>query len=569
MMRTNFTKIPNSSASFLLGVLIIFCCWPLPLAAQHNTPRATGQFVVWSGSIALMLLGLMLFWNRRLAREIRRRTQTEAALRESEQRYALLAENISDVIWVMNLEQRLTYVSPSVERLLGYTQEEMLLRSLEEMLPPASLSIAQEALQQFFMRHAAGERFTERRCFELEQACKNGATIWTEVTASALYDDAGIFLGFLGVSRNISKRKHTEQALRDNEERFRLLIQHSNDIIVIVDADGRQQYVSPAAERITGFTPEELQQKTVFEIVHPDDAVKMTDAFLFAHQHPRTLFSFTYRHICKDGSYKYLEVVGQNMLDHPLIRGFLGNTRDVSEWKQAEIALEQERQRLFAVLDTLPAAISLQAKDHRIPFANQRFKELFGEAESRSCYEVMYGRQDVCKHCRSFHVFETKTPEVFEWTSPAGQTYIVSVMPFPSPDAEELILEFWMDITAQKRIEAELLIAKDAADAGNRAKTEFLATMSHELRTPLNGILGYAQLLLLDESLPARQRTYVNVIEQSGTHLLQIINDILDLSTIEAQRMILQPIETPFEMFLESIATASANLPEKKGWRFR
>jgi len=559
---------PHSAATPILNILLFLWLWPMPLAAQQNAPNVSGVVFVWIGGIVLMLLGVMIFWNRRLMQEVQRRTQIEAALRESERRYTLLAENISDVIWMLDTQGRVTYVSPSVERLRGFTAEEAMRQSLEEMLTPSSFTVVKEALHQFFARHAAGEHFTERRRLELEQLHKNGSTIWTEVTASALYDDAGVCLGLLGVSRDISERKQVEQAFKDSEERFRLLIQHSNDIIVIINADGSQRYVSPAAERITGFSPEELQQKKVFEIVHPDDLPKMMETFVLAQQHPHMLISLTYRHICKGGGYKYLEVVGQNLVDHPLIRGFIGNTRDVSEWKLAEMALHQERQRLFTVLDTLPAVIYLQTKDHRIPFANRRFKELFGEPERRPCYEILYGRQTPCQICHSFRVFETKQPEVLEWTSPAGQTYIVYIMLFPSPNGEEMALECWLDITAQKRVEAELVVAKEAADAGNRAKTEFLATMSHELRTPLNGILGYAQLLLLDPSLSEKQRAHIQVIEQSGTHLLQIINDILDLSNIETQRLTLELIDIPFLMFLEGIVETFSERARRKGLKF-
>lgn len=563
-MKTVLQMARGCAALFCLEALILL--WPLPLAAQQQADA--DMPLLWIGGIALGLFGGMLFWNRRLAQEIRRRTQIEAVLRESERRYLLLAENISDVIWVLNMEGRLIYISPSIERLRGYTPEEAMRQSLKEMLTPASFAVAQQAFHEFLARQAAGERLTERRRFEFEQLRKDGSTIWVEMTTSVMYDDAGACLGVLGVSRDISERKQAEQAFNDSEERFRLLIQHSNDIVVIAEADGRQRYVSPAAERITGFPPEELQQKTIFEIAHPDDVANIVDVFTSVLQHPHTLFSLTYRHICKDGSYKYLEAVGQNMLDHPLIHGVIGNTRDVSEWKRAEIALEQERQRLFAVLDTLPAAIYLQAKDYSIPFANRRFKELFGEPGTRRCYEHLHGRQSPCEDCQTFRVFTHKSQEVLEWTSPAGQTYIIYIMLFPSPDGEEMALEFWLDITAQKQVEAELVIAKEAADAGNRAKTEFLATMSHELRTPLNGILGYAQLLLRDASLSDKHHAHVEIIERSGNHLLQVINDILDLSNIEAQRMTLQPIDMLLMMFLEGIAEPIKERARQKGLAF-
>ncbi len=125
------------------------------------------------------------------------------------------------------------------------------------------------------------------------------------------------------------------------------------------------------------------------------------------------------------------------------------------------------------------------------------------------------------------------------------------------------------EIEGHRHTAAELQNAKERADAANRAKSEFLAHMSHELRTPLNGILGYAQILRRDRNLSESQRSGVEIIERSGNHLLNLLNDILDLSKIEAGKMELHPVSIAFPAFLKGISEMVSIRAQEKGLDFR
>jgi PAS domain S-box-containing protein len=143
--------------------------------------------------------------------------QREQALKESEQRYRLLAENVTDVIWTANMALELTYVSPSIQLLRGFSPEEVMTQRLEDILTPASLELARDVLAEEIVLENLGKQSWRSRTMELELLCKDGSTVWTETKAGFVRDSTGTPVGLLGVTRDISKRKEIEEALRRRE----------------------------------------------------------------------------------------------------------------------------------------------------------------------------------------------------------------------------------------------------------------------------------------------------------------------------------------------------------------
>jgi PAS domain S-box-containing protein len=164
--------------------------------------------------------------------------KVKPVLQPMKDRYQFLAENISDVIFTLDLSLNYTYCSPSVERLRGYTAAEVMTQTLEHVLTPASYEIAKKTVEEAlaFERTEPGA-FVEPRTLELELTRKGGGTVWTEAKVSFLRDEKGEVAGILGVSRDISERRTLEEALRESEEKYRLLFQKSTDPVLLLDGD--------------------------------------------------------------------------------------------------------------------------------------------------------------------------------------------------------------------------------------------------------------------------------------------------------------------------------------------
>ena len=198
--------------------------------------------------------------------DITQRKKAEAVLKESESRYRLLADNTLDVIWTLDLQGHFTYVSPSVLQLRGYTAEEVMKQSMVEALTPESAQLVIKNMQYF---RESGN--ISLNYFEVEQPCKDGSTVWTEVNVTILRDKDGHPLSILGVSRNITERKKAEEFLKSSEATLRAYLESSPVAIFVANPEGKYEYVNEAASRLLGYSKEELVNMTVHQVVPKDE----------------------------------------------------------------------------------------------------------------------------------------------------------------------------------------------------------------------------------------------------------------------------------------------------------
>ncbi|HVN71973.1 MAG TPA: PAS domain S-box protein [Desulfomonilia bacterium] len=283
--------------------------------------------------------------------DITKRRLAEKALAESEVRYRFLTENMNDIVWTADLDFNVTYDSPAVERVLGFTVNERMTQEAQRMMTPESYTKVLKTLSAELQRdNEPGVDPYRSVKLELEYYHKNGSTVWMECVVTAIRDDSGKIIGIHGVSRDITDRRHAESALAESEKRFRTLIQKSLDMIMILDRNGFMVYETPSLESILGYQPGYLIGKSPFEFVHPDDIKRVANDLNEVYLKTNPGIPTELRCRKADGTWVYLEVIGQNLLEDPAINGIVLTARDISERKRAEEELKKYRDHLEEVV---------------------------------------------------------------------------------------------------------------------------------------------------------------------------------------------------------------------------
>jgi PAS domain S-box-containing protein len=258
----------------------------------------------------------------------------QKTLQASEERHRFLADNAIDVIWTMDLQGRFTYMSPSVQRLRGYTPAEAMAMPLFEMLPPAHAADIRQALAWAVETVTSGEPFPGFRR-ELELQRKDGTLVWAEVAVTAMHNPAGRFIGFLGVTRDIAERKRWEEYLTESETRFRKYVECSPIGIFECDEKGSYLEANPAASEITGYSHEELLTLGIPDLLPPEARAYAGELFaeMVARGHVYGELAFQR----KDGRLGTWSVEAVTLSP----RRFLGFASDLTERKRSE---EKQRQ---------------------------------------------------------------------------------------------------------------------------------------------------------------------------------------------------------------------------------
>ena len=299
-------------------------------------------------------------------RDITQRRRAEETLKEREEHFRALIENSLEGIAILNKDLTIRYESPSAERILGYTLKELLGKDSLQFIHPEDIPRAQKAFKALTKHTAqavpAAVRFLH----------KDGTWHILEATANNLLHDPtvkGIVINY----RDVTARHIAEEALKQREEHFRILIENSLDDVSILDKEGNIIYQSPSTERVLGYKPDEQAGKNFIDFIHPDDSEYASESFGILIQNPGSTYQGELRALHRDGSWRTLEVMVRNFLDDPMVGGILANFRDVTERKLAEeervehaaaLARAEElllsRQRMLAVQESVRRDIAQQ-----------------------------------------------------------------------------------------------------------------------------------------------------------------------------------------------------------------
>ncbi len=286
-----------------------------------------------------------------IIRDISERLRNEQDLRRSELRYRMLAENATDVIWTMNRAGRFTYVSPSVERLRGYTPEEVMAQTLDQVLTPGSVAIVRAQLALLSGGRQPADWRDQR--FELEQPCKDGTTVWTEVTTNLLYDEDGQVSGVIGVSRDITERRRIQGLLQQERALLRTLIDNLPDSVYVKDLAGRFLLNNAESLRRMGVHTQADTLGRVSGDFFPAEVVEIWDAVEQDVMRTGEMRIEEEQVTRPNGELRWVRAMHFPLHDeHGAIIGMVGVNQDITEQKEAEeqrfaLALERERSAML------------------------------------------------------------------------------------------------------------------------------------------------------------------------------------------------------------------------------
>jgi PAS domain S-box-containing protein len=376
---------------------------------------------------------------------------------------------------------------------------------------------------------------------------------------------------FLGQIGQAIAAARPEPNLPESDRLFRLAVQHAPDIFVLYDRDRRIQYINDQGLKKTGWSLEQCLGQRDEDLLPPEVANSFLP-LLQAALETKTLQSGECT-LQLPGSEAATLIVKYVPLLTPQgeVDRVFSITCDITDRKRVEAALRDSEQQLRLLADSLPALISYVDSEECYRFANKTYETFFGISR-----ELIPGKRlievvgDAYYDQIKGYIKRARAGEMvsYEATMPGEKPRHLSVNLAPNIDQNSQVQGFYVlaiDISDRKQLETDLQRSQEAATVANRTKSAFLSSMSHELRTPLNAILGFSQLLSQERTLSRSQHDQVSTILRSGEHLLALINDVLEMSKIDAGRMSLNLEDFDLHQFLEDLVPNLRRKAEEKG----
>jgi PAS domain S-box-containing protein len=470
-------------------------------------------------------------------------------------------------------EGAITRWSPAAERIFGWTAGEMIGRRLESCpwlgleAPPAG-------------DPRPGGRFDAIECF-----AKNGAQIEIEWHYSSLSEAGGPRLSVLALGVDVTSRNAAVHALKESERRFRATMQRAPVGIAHIDANCRYRLVNDTLCQTLGYRAEELVGRSVREITHPDDVGADTGNIEALIAGRINSYSHEKRYIRKDGSAVWVMVRSSIVCEAPDWPSYVvAVISDISARKRADEALRHSRDQYRFLADSLPQMVFTARPDGVVDYQNRRWREYAGASPVGSvadAWEVLLHPEDRAAAIRQWeNCLRGGSPyQVEARIRRADGAHRWHLVRANAMAGENGAVIQWVgtctDIEEQKRAEAELerkireRTAEAAAQAqraeqASQAKSDFLAMMTHEIRSPLNVIVGLAELLGESE-LPPSQLEYTRVLRKASETLLTVVNDILDISAVEARKLKIERVGFELGAVLESVLAIKLQRAKGRG----
>ena len=476
--------------------------------------------------------------------DITERKLAEGKLRNSEERLKMLFDYAPDAYYLNDLKGNFIDGNIAAEKLLGYNRNELIGKSFLKL---KLLSLKQiPGAAKLLVKNSLGQG-TGPDEFVLSR--KDGSKVAVEIiTHPVKIKDQTLVLG---LARDISGRKRTEEALIQSELRFKQISENSEEWIWEIDKNGLYTYSSQIVKKILGYEPEEIINKKYFyEFFNPAVREELKQAAFNMFARKESFNNISKNNLHKDGREVILSASGIPMLnDAGNLIGYRGVDIDITERKHAEEALresEEKYRRIFENVQDVFYELSIRGKIletspsiELLSKGQYKRDDLIGKSMYDFYPDLTERRNllNVLRECGFVSDFEINLKNRDGSNIPCS---ISAKIIFNVQGRPEKIIGSLRDITERKNASDALRLAKEKAEANDKLKTTFLNNISHEVRTPLNGILGFAEIITQTDLSEEEKKLSHSMLFESSDRLLDTITNYMDISLITSGNMVVK-----------------------------
>jgi two-component system, sensor histidine kinase and response regulator len=501
---------------------------------------------------------------------------TELALRQSEERFRSTFEAAGAGIALCDVEGRFVRVNRTFSDITGYSDEELNGESYRLITHPDDLDKDRLQIQQILRREIASYSIEKR------YIRKDGEIVWVALSTSLERDLRGNPSRLIAVIQDISERCRLEDELRKAKERLDVAVRGSNLTVWEFDMpDGRIENCTANFINVwepLGYDPDDAPvafSDALAFVIHPDDQPRVWSELGDALGGTGHDFQCEYRVRRHDGTFRWTLARGTIMRDpHGMPVRFVGSSVDITELKAIEAALRESEARFRGTFENAAVGMAHVNPQGQLVRVNEKYTEIL-----ELSHDSLVGQRLVdVTHPDDVSATEQSLRKLYSGQIQSYSKEKRMIRSSGQPIWVDMSVSFQrgldgaplhsiavvQDISMRKQLEMELREAKDAAEAANRAKDEFLANVSHEIRTPMNAILGMSELVL-DTPLASDQRIALETVKSAADSLLHLINDLLDFSKIEAGRVQLEAEGFSLRAVLGETLRALAVRAQRKG----
>ncbi len=502
---------------------------------------------------------------------ISKEKKAQEQIREADSRMRKILEQIGDNVWVQDFASNHIHFSKPFNSLLEKAIKP------EEVASVWHQHIHDEdkpLMQAIMQKTCSGEM--DRFYIEYRLNLDSGKTKWVLDRGMVIEkDEKGLPLKMVGTHTDITLVKKTESELKNRIYQFQSLAENIPGVIFEYEfrTDGSEgyRYISPSMKKVFGIEPEAFFDYNRF--VHPDDQPEIEEQMRKVRTATEPFYNES-RVVLSDGSIRWRAISSSfAYIDDKGAKVFVGFMSDITDRKIADEKIRSNEEKYRTIIKNMKLGLMEVDLDEKIRFVNQTFCDMCGyttaELYGMNASTLFLKDDEVVRMEMKNEARKSGMTDAYEITihRKDGQRrwWLISGAPQYN-DRGELIgtIGIHLDISDQKKIEQELIVARESAEESSKVKEHFLANMSHEIRTPLNAILGMSGQLS-KTMLNQRQQFFLDIINTSADNLLVIINDILDLSKISAGKLQLESIGFDAQQVVNRVLRVVSHKAQEKG----